>query len=292
MTSELPTVPVRLRVHLAHATVQAIADEAGADILHIKGPAVDPTLRPHGRSSADADVLVRPAHLKRFFAALHRHDWRHVKKLRAGGLVQHSANWHHGQLGQMDVHVRFPGIQIAPAEAFEVLWRNRGEREIAGRPCVVPDVVGQRLILLLHAARDLRHYQADVQSAWLAASDAERDDVRALACLLDAEVALAVATGHLEEFRDRPEYALWRLYADGATTSTGFKRMVAEMRATPAGYKMARVRVVGYSLGTLLHVPQRLSNQLARRPTPHEIAAGYVALIRRGADVLKLKPRR
>ena len=290
--TDLPTVPVTLRVHLAHATVQAIADEAGADILHIKGPAVDPTLRPEGRASADADVLVRPSHLKRFFAGLHKHGWQYVKKLRAGGLVQHSANWYHGELGQMDVHVRFPGIQIAPPDAIEVFRHGRGVREIAGHRCVVPDVVGQRLILLLHAARDLGHYQTDVESAWLVASAEERDNVRSLARVLDAEVALAAATGQLEEFRERPEYDLWRLYADGATTTTGFKRMAAEMKAAPAGYRLARVRVVGYSLGTLILVPQRLSHQLARRPTATEVAAGYADLIRRGSDVLRLKPRR
>lgn len=287
MTSELPTVPVRLRVHLAHATVQAIADEGGADVLHIKGPAVDPGLRPEGRSSADADVLVRPAHVKRFFAGLRRHGWQYVKKLRAGGLVQHSANWYHSELGQMDVHVRFPGIQAEPAQAFDALWLNRGVREIAGHRCVVPDVVGQRLILLLHAARDLPHYDADVQSAWVAASDAERHDVQALARVLDAEVALAAATGRLEEFRDRPEYDLWRLYADGATTTTGFTRLRAELKSVPAGYPLARLRVLGYAVGTLLHIPGRLENGLARRPTAREIGVAYADFIRRGTDFAK-----
>mgnify|MGYP003374684041 CR=1 FL=1 len=37
-------IPVLLRVRLAHAVVQAIADECGADLLHIKGPAVDASL--------------------------------------------------------------------------------------------------------------------------------------------------------------------------------------------------------------------------------------------------------
>ena len=49
--SELPTLPVPLRVHLAHATVQAIADQAQADILHIKGPR---STRRSGRRDAPA----------------------------------------------------------------------------------------------------------------------------------------------------------------------------------------------------------------------------------------------
>lgn len=66
-------MPVGLRVHFAHATVQAVADEAGADVLHIKGPAVAPSLRPGGRERADADVLMRPGQLELLLAGLARH---------------------------------------------------------------------------------------------------------------------------------------------------------------------------------------------------------------------------
>lgn len=235
--SDLPTVPVTLRVRLAHAAVQAIADVVGADILHIKGPSVDPALRPEGRASMDADVLVRPAHLKRFFAGLKEYGWQQMKVLRSRGLVEHSMNWYQGELGQMDVHVRFPGIQADPAGAFEQLWMARSVQQIGHQPCVVPDVVAQRLVLLLHAAREVGHNDADVTVAWHAASPAAKDAVRALARELDAEVALAVATGNLEEYRDRPEYDLWRLFADGDITTSGFRRINKEIKR--------RSRVVG-----------------------------------------------
>lgn len=289
--SELPTVPVTLRVHLAHATVQAIADAAGADILHLKGPALDPALGASRPPSTDADVLVRPAHLELLFEGLALHGWQHVKPLRAGGLVQHSANWYHGELGQLDVHVRFPGIQADPARAFDALWQDRQTTEIAHRPCVVPDLVAQRLVLLLHAARDLPRHGPDVQAAWLDATPADRDAIQALAEQLDAEVALAAATGRLDLFRGRPEYALWRLYADGTTTTSGFRRLVAEVRAAPEGFRFVPVRVLGYGFSALLHMPQRVANQLARRPEPRELAQAYARFLRRGADVLKRRPR-
>lgn len=288
--AELPTVPVGLRVHLAHATVQAIADEAGVDLLHLKGPAVDPVLRPDGRDSADADVLVRPAHLKRFLAGLKRHGWQQVTTLRSGGLVEHSTNWYHGELGQMDIHVRFPGIQVTPARAFELLWEGRGTQDIAHRPCVVPGLTAQRVVLLLHAARDLRNYATDVASAWAGASASEQEAVVALAKALRAEVALSVATGTLEEYRDRPEYALWRLYADHATTTSGFRRMAAEIKAAPDGSRLAHVRVVGYVLAALVGMPQRLAAGMGRKATPGEVVAGYATFLRRGADLLR-RPR-
>ena len=288
--AELPTVPVSLRVHLAHATVQAIADEAGVDLLHLKGPAVDPLLRPQGRSSVDADVLVRPAHLDRLLGGLERHGWQQVTTLQSGGLVEHSTNWYHGELGQMDIHVRFPGIQVTPARAFDLLWEGRGVQDIAHRPCVVPGLTAQRVVLLLHAARSVRSSADDITTAWAEATASEQAEVLALAKALRAEVALSVATGTLEDYRDRPEYALWRLYADGATTTTGFRRMAAEIKAAPDGSRLAHVRVVGYVLAALTGMPQRLAAGMGRKATPAEVVAGYATFLRRGADVLR-RPR-
>ena len=42
------SVPVAARVHLAHVTLQGVADHAGAHILHVKGPAIDPALAGRG----------------------------------------------------------------------------------------------------------------------------------------------------------------------------------------------------------------------------------------------------
>ena len=56
------TVPLEVRIGFAHASVQWIADRCGADLLHVKGAALDPTLVPD-RGFSDADVLVRPAHV-------------------------------------------------------------------------------------------------------------------------------------------------------------------------------------------------------------------------------------
>lgn len=287
--SEPLTVPVRVRVHLAHATVQAIADEADADILHIKGPAVDRSLRPTERLSVDADVLVRPSHLKRFLKGLKRHGWQQVTTLRSGGLVEHSTNWFHGALGQMDVHVRFPGIQAEAERAFERLWWNRSTLEIAQRPCVVPSLAAQRLILLLHAARDLNSYSAEVRDAWDRSTQGERDEVLTLAGDLGAEVALAAATGRLEDFGDRPEYGLWRLYADGTITTAGLGKVVAEIKAAPEGIRWPRSRVVGYVVHILVFMPRRLETLSGRKPTLREIGTAYRVFLRRGSDAFKVR---
>ncbi len=276
MVTELTTLPVGLRVHLAHATVQAIADEAGANVLHIKGPAADPALRPEPRMSADADVIVRPSHLKRLLRGLKRHGWVKVTSLRSGGLVEHSTNWYHPQLGQLDVHVRFPGIQIEGERAFDQLWRNRSSHQIASRQCRVPGPSAQRLLLLLHAARDIPRYTDDVRIAWEDATEAQRSSVESLARELRADVALAAATGRLEEFRERPEHGLWRRYTERDNDGPDFRALAA--RAAPDGKRFAWFRALTHAGGSVIHVRWHLKGQLGRNPKVSELARGYIRI--------------
>lgn len=286
--SGLPTVPVSLRVHLAHATVQAVADEVGADVLHIKGPAVARRLRPEGHVSVDADVLVRPAHLVSLQAGLQRHGWQQVTTLRSGGLVEHSTNWYHPELGQLDLHVRFPGIQVEAGRAFDVLWRDRQTRTIAHRACVVPGEGAQRLVLLLHVARDLEQHSSELELAWEQASETERTQLHRLADELRADVALAAATGRLEAYRDRPEYGLWKLYTEGTVTTAGFRRVIAEVRAAPVGIDRPRFRVTRYVLHALVFMPRRLASQSGNKASLREIGSAYQTFLRRGRDLAVL----
>lgn len=255
----VPPIPLVLRTRLAHATLQAVADDCGADILHIKGAAVHASLRPARedaspdateeeraltRVSADADVLVRPAHLGRFLAALKQYGWQGSTRLYSGGAVEHSVDWWHPELGGADIHVRFPGIQLPADRAFAALWRERRSQDIANRPCAVPCLDAQRLILLLHAARNGGTRSPDVAQSWTAATAFEQARVGALAATLRAEVALAGATGHLAEYKDRPEYDLWRLL--GRAEPDVFELWIAMVKAAPTN--LARARAILYAV--------------------------------------------
>lgn len=257
--SDLPPIPLIARTRLAHATLQAIADACAADLLHIKGAAVDPSLLPTRpdapadatveersvpRLSADADVLVRPAHLKRFQTALKRYGWQRKTRLYSGGAMEHSEDWWHPELGSADVHIRFPGIRIAPERAFAALWRERQTKEISGRQCPVPNVDAQRLLLLLHAARNGGPASADVGPTWTSATVPQLARVRELACAFGAEVALAGATGRLDDYADRREYDLWRLLAQ--PDADVFELWLAFVKAAPT--KRDRVRTIWYAV--------------------------------------------
>lgn len=278
MTSDT-SVPIPIRTHLAHATLQGIAYEAGCDVLHIKGPSTDPSLRPpEKRGSVDADVLVRPSHVSKFLKALGRRGWARVTRLL--GATHHSTNWFHPQLGQVDVHVRFPGIQIAPEDAFDMMWSSRGATRIANCACTVPGLAHQRLIQLLHAARSGPERAREVDLAWTEAPPSIRDDVTELAIQLDAEVALAAATGRLSQFSDRPEYELWRLYGTSGE-SNALRFIAAAAKAAPDGQPPALWSAWERLRYLLLHKRERLRSQLGRNPTLAEMAHGYALATRR-----------
>lgn len=260
--ADLPTIPVPLRVHLAHAVLQGVADAGGAEVLHIKGPAVSTAVRPPGHLSADADILVRPSHLDRLARAMTSHGWQRVTKLR-NELAQHSEVWYHPQLGQADVHVRFPGIQLAAEEAFDLLWLHRGTLEIAHHSCVVPSPAAQRFILLLHAARSPQTHEEDVVHAWHHAAEDEREAVLALTRALDAEVALAVVLGVLDDYRDRPEHALWQQYADGTLGTQRVRLLRSQFQSTGGKPLADRVRLI--AVHVVVKVRRRVSRQLSRR---------------------------
>lgn len=126
-------VPVRFATYLSHAVVHDIAELQGIDLLHIKGAAIDPSLRPAieivtddgetvrrttRRHSTDADVLVRPNDAGRLLDELTRHQWRIVTDFGSGSAFYHAASLWHPYLGYVDVHRNYPGFTVDPELAF------------------------------------------------------------------------------------------------------------------------------------------------------------------------------
>ena len=117
-------IPLSIRVRLAHALAQRVADEHGVDLLHVKGPAVDPALRDPGRSGTDVDVLVRPAHLDTFVAALADLGWERYSEFETGSPFEHAANYTGREpraLPPVAVPATPPGIVDAQRSAVNAL---------------------------------------------------------------------------------------------------------------------------------------------------------------------------
>ncbi len=284
-------MPTAVGIRFAHASLQALADDHGIDLLHIKGPAVDESLLDVKvtdgsgvlepvrdvvpRVSVDADVLVRPSHVPALFDAMHRHGWSMKYRFEDGSAFEHAATMHHPFLAPVDVHRRFPGVGLQPEAAFARMWADRHLTPLAGYPCAVPSVAAQRLILILHAARGRVTGHPDLRRCWAEATTEQRDEVDALAAELRAEVGLAAGTGRLEAFRSSPDYELWRALSTGEASM--LRLWAARVRAAPSMRETVRTGV-----RLIVPNPHRLEASLGRPPTRRELAAAYVHRTRWG----------
>lgn len=260
-------VPRPVRLQFGHAAVQYLADQVGVDLLHIKGAAVDRSLRPGGDSGSDVDVLVRPAHVATLDREMRRHGWRLYSSFEYGSPFGHAQTYLHDAWGYVDIHRFFPGIRVTPERAFDRLWIDRRQIEIAGVACQVPSVPAQAVLLVLNAARSTLSTKPDVQTAWRDAPEERRAQMQVLVADLDAPVAFAAATGGLERFRGERDYRLWKIVSEGGPRSAEWW---ARVRAAPNFG--AAVKVVARA--PLVNV-DHLAHRLGRSPTRGEIVGEF-----------------
>lgn len=201
-------------VRFAHASAQWVADSVGVDVVHIKGPSLDPELNPGRPQSWDADVMVRPSQVDTLMDGLQQAGWSLWCDFEEGSLFEHAASFHSERYGMLDVHQNFPGLHRHPEEAFEALWQGRVRRSIGGIECWVPGPTQEHLIMLLHAARTPGR-TLDVDNHWNRLDAQDRSAVEALAVELGAEVGLRVATRGLDRVSS-PEADLWRHMLDNS----------------------------------------------------------------------------
>ncbi|CAN5398675.1 hypothetical protein BH10ACT5_BH10ACT5_19020 [soil metagenome] len=270
-STEVP-VPLRVRLLFGRAAVQVVADEIGADVLHIKGNAADESLRPEEASGTDVDILVRPVHVAALDRALRGHGWRVYSTFVYGSPFGHAQTYLHDAWGYLDLHRWFPGIRSAPEVAFERMWADRQTVDFAGVACSVPSVAAQATLLVLNAARGARR-GADLALSWTDASIEHRTDVEDLVDVLDAHVAFAAATGDLERFRGERDYRLWKVVSEGGGRS---EEWWARVRSAPSLGEALRIA----ARAPLVNI-EHLSIELGRSPTRREVASAFFARPRR-----------
>lgn len=288
MSESQVSVPLPVRLRLGHAAVQHLAEELGVDLLHIKGAAVDPSLRPGGYAGSDVDVLVRPDHVARLDRAMRRHGWRLYSTFEYGSPFGHAQTYLHEAWGYIDLHRFFPGIQLEPERAFDVFWSDTHEVDIGAVGCPVPGVTAQAVLLLLNAARAPRQARSDVSAAWRTASDEQRREIERLVSRLHAEVAFAAATGDLERYRGARNYRLWKVVSEGGSRS---EEWWARIRAAPSVWAGLRIA----ARAPLVNV-DHLAHRLGRTPTRRDIVLEFlrrpVSAVREAARLMRRKAMR
>ncbi|MEW1964843.1 nucleotidyltransferase family protein [Micrococcus sp. NPDC078436] len=189
-----PALELRARVHLAHARIGHLLDTNALRGLHVKGYAMSPGVYRSNRSSSDVDLLVHPDDAPHAVALLTSHGWTQVTDFSEGSIFEHAATLWHDHLGYVDVHRHFPGLGSSPSRAFERLWAERESRVIAGSAVPVPSIRHQRLVVVVHAARDPSRGLSDVSHLQTTLSQQEWRELREQARVLDATAAWHVAT--------------------------------------------------------------------------------------------------
>ncbi|MFX0538044.1 nucleotidyltransferase family protein [Ornithinimicrobium sp. Y1847] len=270
-------VPSHVRPHLMHAFLQHVADRSGIDVLHIKGASVHPDLlardgdgAPRWRPSVDADLLVRPEDASRMLRILAEHGCTQWSSFVSGSPFEHAANVTHESFGGADVHRWFPGFRVAPGRVFDQLWERRQVVPIAHRECGTPDLLDQRLILLLHAARSGSAKAGDKVRAWDEADDDTRRRIRQRADELGATVGLAAAIGELDLHRRDRTYRLWHLFSrqtDHSRTEEWVARVMAARNPLHAASVLGR---------SVLPNTDWLAIELGRPPTRAEIRRAWL----------------
>ncbi|WP_426228572.1 nucleotidyltransferase family protein [Pseudarthrobacter sp. DSP2-3-2b1] len=142
-------------VLLGHALVSRVADSLGIRAFFIKGPAsVLQGLR-LPKVSADVDVFVAPADLEAMVGGLKERGWRERPvDPDSTTFPKHSVTVDHPEWPCcIDVHFRFPGMENDPADAYERMWANTEDLEVAGQNVRVPAKPLGILILALHSLR-------------------------------------------------------------------------------------------------------------------------------------------
>lgn len=268
-------VPALTRLRLAHGVLEHLARGSEVPILHVKGVALHPELAEGRRPSTDCDVLVHPEHVDALVRTLRKAGWEQVTSFRHGSVFAHAATFHHPVWGTVDVHRSFPGLDRDPMVTFELLWSGASSVELGGAPCAVPDLRAQRLLLLVHAARDATgHARHDVRAAWDAAEASERGLLDELAARLGATVPLAIATGRPELARGMPGEHLWTAL-HGRTDARAIRRALWR-DATGWRERAALLRDA-----TQVN-PDHLALRLGHRPSRGEMRQEWWARLRRG----------
>jgi hypothetical protein len=288
---------VQEAVLLAHPLVARLADQVDVRVLFIKGPtAVAVGARP-SRPSSDVDVLVQPDGFEGLCGAFERAGWQlrapiGTLKHAADLAFDHSAHFIHPDWPcDVDLHYLFPGFLSDPAEVFEALWDRHDVVDIAGREVPSPGLLGQALVVGLHALRDpdRTYSQADLahlQARLSTLSERDRRGLRDLAratgssgsaseLLLTANVVPAPLDDD-----ERARLADWHRRQAGLGSSTAW---LAELRRAPWRAKPGVLR--------LAVLPPRhflMSSHLAPCASRSTIAVLHV---RRWARGLRALPR-
>lgn len=265
-------VPLKGRIMLSHAHLQRLAEQAGVDILHVKGYIFGQDTYPETRNSTDVDILVRPHHVDLFVETVIGAGWELLTTFETGSDYHHAMTIYHPTWGLADIHREFPGLGNDTVLTFNKLWQQRRVKTIAHYPCLTTSMVDSRVIVYVHAARSTLQLKPDVEFLNQHLSEKEKSEVRIRVIELDAEVAYAAATGTIDDYSDRAEYLLWKTASEKSSDIT---RWYARVKVAPTPYAKLK------TISDIFKVNRdHLAMELGHKPSRRELRERFISRFR------------
>ncbi|WP_435743074.1 hypothetical protein [Microbacterium sp. PMB16] len=139
---------------LVYALIARVAESEGIDVVFIKGPTLHAQGLREREHSGDVDCWVRPGDDLRLAAAMRDWGWTPLLSPFTGTGVTHSLTLEASEWGcAIDVHVRYPGMDIDPASAFAIALDASEPRVFAATVCATPRKALHGVIAALHSVR-------------------------------------------------------------------------------------------------------------------------------------------
>ena len=272
--------PMKVRLRFTHALMESFAQASNTRILHIKGVALHSSLAAGRHSSSDADILVDPSRVLPFVQHMVDHGWQRRSHFESGSVFEHAAAYYHPVWGTVDVHRSWPGLDADPCATFDAWYEESTRMSMAGHDVKVPSLLDQRLLLLLHAARDPQGRTShDFNKAWAEVPDGERADIEQRAAELGGSVPLMILTdegdGRRRALVENAEgFHLWEAMGRGANPTEVWTALVRDAHG-PA----AKARIV---MSALRVNRDHLAVRLGHEPSPQEIRTEWRERLGRG----------
>ncbi|TIH35578.1 nucleotidyltransferase family protein [Subtercola vilae] len=142
-------------VELATAWASHRAARIGVRILVLKGPLAHTQGIRAKRTSSDVDILVEPGRSEALISEFGLGGWHERFAPDIPWLIElHSTTLFHARWPiDIDVHHYWPGFLVDRQAAFETMWVDREQHELAGVSVFTPDALTASLVLALHSLR-------------------------------------------------------------------------------------------------------------------------------------------
>jgi hypothetical protein len=273
-------------VTLLTAAVARIAAVHGIRLIVLKGIASTVyDLRPE-RVSADVDVLVPERDFDSLLALLTDRGWiaRHQDP-DTTTFPRHSESLFHTGWGvDLDLHFRFPGIELPNDATADSLWLQRTTLWCGDQPVALPGLADAVLVAALHSLRSLRARRHAEELDFLVERCVQMDHSTLVRRATELH-ALATARPFLERIGVEPTSVDWGEPSAEWMLRT---RVADPMERRALTWSRASARERARHLRLALFPPATVfaKETAAGRPTGRALLAAYLRRWRRGLRAL------